>query len=71
MKSFDIKVVGFEAIYAENEEDALNRFDAMLRGGYTVGNLRWKSVCVFDTEVGGETGEEELLRLIREAKKHD
>lgn len=41
---FDIQVTGYEAIQAETEEEAMEKFDGMMRDGYKVLDLRWKSV---------------------------
>ena len=46
MRKFEIKVIGFESVVADSEEEALEKFDQMLRNGYTVMDLRWKSVQV-------------------------
>lgn len=68
-RTFDVKVVGYEGFLAESEEDALEQFDAFMQKGYTVSDLRWKSVCAFDVEVGGETEKEELERLLAETRR--
>lgn len=44
MKCFDMKVVGYQTIAAESEEEALEKFDQMMRDGFKVIDLRWKSV---------------------------
>ena len=43
-KVFDIKVTGYEAIHAATEEEALEKFDQLMRSGYKVSDLRWKTV---------------------------
>lgn len=39
-----MKVVGYETIMAESEEDALDKFEELQRDGYTIFDLRWVSV---------------------------
>lgn len=50
LKTFDIKVVGFITIRARNADDALDVFDEMMRNGFTVAELRWKSLDATDLE---------------------
>lgn len=67
-KTFDVKVVGYEAIQAENVEEALESFDALLAEGYTLEDLRWKSTFAYDVEGDGDVAESE--RLLSETRRH-
>lgn len=53
MAVYDIKVTGYEAIQADSEEEALEKFEQLMVSGYKVSDLRWKTVSV------GSTGEDE------------
>lgn len=46
--TFDIKVTGYEQINADTEEEAIDKFSAMMAAGYKVSDLRWKTVEVDD-----------------------
>jgi len=50
MKSFEVKVTGFESIMAKNEEEALKKFEILMQKGYSISDLRWKSIEVIENK---------------------
>ena len=69
-RTFDVKVIGYEAIQAVSAQDAINKFDErFLSKDYLVSDLRWKSISAYDVEGSGyENKEAELERLLAEAR---
>ena len=50
-RTFDVKVVGYEAIQAESAEDAIEKFgERFLSKDYLLSDLRWKSITAYDVE---------------------
>lgn len=42
MKTFEVKVIGWVTVPAETADKAQEKFDAMMRDGLLVSDLRWK-----------------------------
>lgn len=56
MAIYEVKVTGWESVEADSAYEAAEKFDQMMREGYKVSDLRWKTVSTGDEDEENDHG---------------